>query len=157
MPAIPNMTPPDPLLAEFVRIHRVNCPACQHSLQELRDNHCPRCNEDLMLDVAMADPCTRHLALGAIGLALGFGFNAFLGGILLVEQLRRGGGMVWLRILPLYVGALVLGVALLLWLSSRRRVRAWSRAARWSAVTGCWLLTIAFVTWLAINVILRVG
>jgi hypothetical protein len=147
----------DPLLLEFIQAADARCPVCTQPLHAIQDNRCPSCTEDLVLDVGLSDPCTRPLALGALGLGLGFGFNASLGGIILADALRRGfGGVPWMRVLPLHVGAVILAIALIVWVRSKRQIRAMAPPTRRLAVISCWLLSAAFVACLAVNVIFRV-
>lgn len=149
------MSQTDPLLLAFIRDSDAPCPVCRASLRDIQDDRCPACREDLVLDVAMADPCTRHIALGALALGLGFGFCSSFLGLIVVSMLqsRVGDPDRLFRMLPIFIGAPVLGVALLLWVLKRRRIRSLSVRSRHLAVAACCLLTLAFVAWLAINVL----
>jgi hypothetical protein len=150
----------DPLLLKFVRTLASPCPICRRSLAGMEADRCPHCGEDLVLDVAMSDPCTRHLVLGAVGLGVGFGFCTSLAAILMVQILNYpnfagSAAPDLLRFLPLFLGVPVLGVALIVWIRSRRRIRSASGRRRWLGVLACWLLTAGFVGWLAVNIILE--
>ncbi len=150
----------NPLLLKFIRAHDSPCPICRLSLAGMEADRCPHCDEELVLDVAMSDPCTRHLVLGAVGLSVGFGFCASLTGILVADMVQLhhqfpvAVSPILLRFLPLFLGVPVLGAALIVWIRSRRRIRTARVRTRWLGVLACWLLTAGFVAWLAINIIL---
>jgi hypothetical protein len=151
------MSQTDPLLLAFVHASDAPCPACHAPLRDIQEDRCPACREELTLDVAMADPCTRHIALGALALGLGFGFCASFVGLIIASLAQQGLANTdrVLRLLPIFIGAPTLGAALLLWVLMRRRVRSLSTRSRHLAVAGCCLLTFAFVAWLAVNVIME--
>lgn len=148
------MSQADPLLLKFIRSNDAPCPACNAPLRDIHEDRCPVCREDLVLDVALADPCTRHIALGALALGLGFGFCTSFLAMLLVAMLRENINTAALsRLLPIFVGAPTLGAALILWVRMRRRIRTLPATSRTLAVVACFLLSISFVAWLAINVL----
>lgn len=147
----------DPLMSRFIDQHAPSCPLCRHALVGMSTTRCPHCREDLVLDVAMSDPSTRHIALGAIGLGIGFGFFVSMTGIMFSEISRRSphsSPFPWLTFLPILLGGPILGLALVFWIRFRRLVRAATPLKKWVAVLACWFLTLGLVAWLLINIIL---
>lgn len=139
------------ILRELVARTDAACPACRGRLAPLESDRCPSCSEPLTVGLGLVDPASRHLIAGALPLALGFGFNASLGAIILAQAR----GVEWRRVVPVYIGAGVTLIALILWYRKRARIRVYAPFERRCAVAFCWLLALAFPVWLGFNVVRR--
>jgi hypothetical protein len=138
------------LLHEFIARTSPRCPECRAPLAPMPDDRCPTCRSALILGLGMAEPASRHIVAGTVALALGFGFNASLASIVLASNIP---GVVWNRVIPVFIGSVVMGFALLWWYWKRSRVRVLPIADRRLAVAFCWLLALSFPTWLAFNIV----
>src|SRR4051794_8185749 len=73
------------LLNQFLSQCETSCPACGYNLFQLTASRCPECGEQLLLQVACAEPKMAARIAGVIGLAAGAGLN----GLLIVYALIR--------------------------------------------------------------------
>jgi len=132
------------LLVQFLAESDVPCPACGYNLRQLTASRCPECGEELLLQLALAEPRLAANLTGLIGLAAGAGLN----GLLIVYALLRTLFMhdSILNDVQFWVivggGFLVEGLALVLWLLFWKKLRHVPLRLKWLTVAGCWGLTI---------------
>jgi predicted RNA-binding Zn-ribbon protein involved in translation (DUF1610 family) len=132
----------DPMLTAFLAQSDQPCPQCEYNLRNLTGNRCPECGEELVLRVNLAEPRQRLLLAGLIGLAAGTGFNGLLILYAVISSLRSPYGVpraVWF---VTFSGFLIIGTAMLVWLSKWRSLRQLLTSARVVLVLGCWLISL---------------
>jgi hypothetical protein len=133
------MTPdPPPNHNDYLRAYLASidapCPGCWYSLKGLTGTRCPECNQELKLQVGLADPRLAWFVSGVIGIAMGLGFSSMMLAWAGAMILSRGGfgGPRLVELVPLLVGSIV-GAALMWgWVRARRRLAGESPERRWT-------------------------
>ena len=120
------------------------CPSCGYNLRALTTDHCPECNQQIVLAIRLAEPRLGLWIAGAVALAAGAGFSGLLFAYFLVK-IAPGGLSGFERAFGLITGGgfLVEGVLLALWVIFRGPIRRASPAARWALVILACFLNIA--------------
>ncbi len=130
-------------LVEFLADRHVSCPNCGYDLHGLRNARCPECDLQLALRVNLVDPRLGAWIVAVVGLSCGVGFEVLLLAYFGWMKLVSGFAPSAVAMVPLVVGFMVQGSALLALLRGRgwfRRRAGWARAAVASA---CWVITLA--------------
>jgi hypothetical protein len=132
-------------LRDFLTDHDAECPCCHYNLRGLQGEHCPECNQRLVLRVGLAEPPVRTYLAAVMALALGAGFFG-LGSLLIV------GVSIYLsdwpprrQSWPIYLGGAVFSPALAALLACRTRFYRLDAARRRGAVRALWLLLVAWI------------
>jgi len=140
----------EPVLQAFVAERDTPCPGCGYSLRGLKTSRCPECNEELVLELRLAEPRLTSWLLTIAGPFAGMVGGA---GVLIVVTIiaLRVGGLGSMRTpetwVFLYIPLFALGSgAMLVWRLMLRPTRRWFRglggAARAWVVVGCWILPL---------------
>lgn len=143
----------DDHLRMFLAERDTPCPGCGYSLRGLTGTRCPECNQELRLQVGLAEPKMAAFITGLVGISIGFGFCAMLlawVGFMYMDQ-GRGGPPVR-DLYPLIFGVLVGGVLLWAWLRFRARVNRMEPGARWGNATIGTLLSLIGPVWFMVTV-----
>ena len=142
------------MLRIFLAERDVACPACAYNLRALTTTRCPECNQELKLQVGLAEPRIAWFITGLVGVGMGFGFSALL--VLYGVYhgfFTSGGGNPGARfIAPVLVGATV-GAALLgAWLRARRHLGRRPAEVRWTLALLAAAAALACPIWFIIVV-----
>ena len=108
----------DELLMRYLAEREAACPVCKYDVRGLTEPVCPECGDTLILSLRATSPRQGWWIAGLVAWAAGSG----LFGILLVMLLPSSSVSLkyeW----TLWLGALVSGVGLTLWLVLMRRIR----------------------------------
>ena len=133
------------ILRTFLAEHDEPCPACGYNLRGLRGEACPECGETLRLMVGMVEPRVGMYQTGLMGLAAGAWFCVSVLGYYTYTRLFSvfGGQAIELReVLPLVIGFVTCGGAMVGWLIWRAWIRHQSWPVRLLLAAGCWILTV---------------
>lgn len=135
----------------YVADHDTPCPGCGYNLRGLSSPRCPECNEDLTLDLKLAEPRLSSWLAAVAGAFAGVVGGGSLLIAMLILSIGEGpppltGWAAWLFVyLP--TGAVV-SCGLVGWRLLRRKSRRWFRAlgrcGRAGVILGCWALTLSW-------------
>ncbi len=112
--------------AEFLRSYLesrgVPCPGCGYDLRGLTGDHCPECNQPLVLAVRLAEPKMAAWLAGLVGLCMGVGFSGLLLLYAIIQTLFNQGYVGMSKFFLLTSVPLAVELPLLLfWVLKRRR------------------------------------
>lgn len=128
-------------LRAFLATRETPCPSCNYNLRGLTTDRCPECDQDLVLQVGLAEPRLGAYLSGLVGLAVGSGFCS----IVLAWGMAAGMPSRDPGILPLLCGTVIGGALTALWLARGRSIRRWPPARLACAASACWILSGACV------------
>lgn len=135
-------------LKTFLADRDVPCPMCAYNLRALQTAKCPECGSEVEVTVGLTEPRMAAFIAGVVGLAIGLGFHGLLMGWigwLWLKRPRSGPpSSVWA---PLVIGVVVTGVAMVVWLRARRRIRQEPSRHRLLLVLGCYGLSLGSAAW----------
>ncbi|MCC6320674.1 MAG: hypothetical protein IT438_04465 [Phycisphaerales bacterium] len=143
------------LLERLLATSDAPCPSCEYNLRGLKGQHCPECNQRLVLRVGLAEPRLGAFVTGLVGIAAGLGFCGLLGIYFLVYLIHRnfqfaGPGA---AIVPLPIGTTLCGGLLWWWIDRRGWLGRKERGPRW-AITAA-VFAVSLVCPLAFTVLIR--
>ncbi len=125
------------LVQAYVRDRSVRCPSCDYDLRDLTGSACPECGQGLSLRVALARPNWAAFICGLIGLSMSLGFSSLLLLFAAVIMVVEGPASAMPGTFPaLFVGLIVSGALLAVWLARSRTLRRQSGGRRWF-LAGC--------------------
>jgi hypothetical protein len=134
----------DSQLRQYLAQTDAPCPSCDYNLRGLTGEHCPECNQRLVLRVGLAEPRQRAFIAALLGLATGAGFNglllAYFVFMVLVE--RRNATGAGRFFLTTGVSMLILVPALVVLISKRRAFQRRSPAFKRTVIIFSWLVTL---------------
>ena len=136
------MSMADDLLFLYIRDNDAECPVCGYGLRALTTPVCPECGVEFELGILADDPVLRIWIAGLITVSLPTGFCVlFL--VLLWFAFFIGAGVPSIsKVGPLYAGAVLGSVAMVLLITQRCRFRAMSKPTRrWAVITMGLLMT----------------
>lgn len=111
------------------------CPGCGYSLRGLTGMRCPECNQELKLQVGLAEPRLAWFIVGLVGTGMNLGFCALLLAYAGYTLTQRGAYGIDARFwVPMFSGLLVGGVLVVLLIRMRRRMTASPAWQRWGLV-----------------------
>lgn len=119
-------------LATYLANRDEPCPSCGYNLRGLSGNHCPECNTDLVLRVAIAEPRLGLFLATIVAWALGAGFSVLLLVYIVMMVTFAGRGLPPMReFAPVPCGGtLIEGTVVILLVAYQRRVRRLPRLVR---------------------------
>ncbi len=145
----------DDLIRSFLQGRHVHCPVCHYEVRDLQDRRCPECGKELTLHLSPVERHLRLLITACTGLAMGFGFFAFVLLITIVQTIDKGqwpgpGYTFWVILIP---STLILGAALaVMCLRSSMFARA-ARRRQIAITIASWILSLILVTTLTVVII----
>jgi hypothetical protein len=158
LPARPDPTDPAfrrsrEKLIDFLSDSDTPCPACNYNLRALTTTRCPECNQELILQVGLAEPRLAWFITGLVGIGMGLGFSSLLLAYALYWMLlRRGGPMPSTFMLPVLSGTVFGSILLGFWLLARKRLRPQGPWARWCAVLVAGAASLVCPIWFILHV-----
>lgn len=129
-------------LKQFLAERDTPCPLCEYNLRGLTSDMCPECGSEVQVTVGLTEPRMGAYIAGVVGLAAGLGFDMLMLLWVSVMLIQGRGGPRMSYILPLPLGAAVLGVSLWVWLKRRRAIRQMDAGKRRKLVAGCYVLSV---------------
>jgi hypothetical protein len=125
---------PDPKLIDLLADRDVPCPGCRYNLRGLTTDRCPECNQQLELEIKLAEPKLAAFITGLVCISMGLGFCALLVVWVVVSLVIRRRGNTPPEFIIVAAGLIVACLLLALWLQGRRRLTRMSDVPRWALV-----------------------
>lgn len=130
-------------LKSFLAERDVPCPMCKYNLRGLAMPSCPECGSEIEIAVGLTEPRMGAFIAGAVGLAMGVGFNGLiLGWVGWVYALSEPGPPRLREFYVLPIGLVVTLGALVAWLLKRKKIRMSQGPERWVLAALCYLLSL---------------
>jgi hypothetical protein len=120
-------------LERLEQLDEVACPSCGVKLEVVDSGgrmSCQVCQKDVVIGLSVEDAGSRAwLVCTLVGLALAFGFSAFMFVTMLHD---RGANIAIEQLWPLLVVGVVSGIGLIVVLLGNRKLERWRREWRWT-------------------------